>query len=162
MITCDEWTHLKVSVRTMPHNNKRNRRTSPRVPISIAVKKKMEQTISLCQAGDISAHGIFLASALPSQTGQSLVEIPAPILAPKTPPMPPQRCWLEFSLPNSDVNISARGIVVRQIIHRRYQLFGIQFYLIAPSHRRLIQRYVENPSFGISLTNFFPTFAPAR
>jgi c-di-GMP-binding flagellar brake protein YcgR len=104
-----------------------NRRQSRRVPISIAVKSRVGEEVLLCQAGDISADGIFLAS---------VVESP-----------PAAKCLLEFSLPGSSTVISARGRVVRQIQNGRYQLTAVRFATIAPSHRRLIARYVANPEY---------------
>lgn len=103
----------------------RNRRHYQRVPISIAVRRRVGEEIMLCQAGDISADGILLASV-----GES-------------PPEP--KCLLEFSLPGSNTVISARGRTVRQVQNGRYQLTAIRFATIAPSHRRLIDRYVAHP-----------------
>ena len=105
-----------------------NRRRTDRVPITIAVKKKIGRRVFVCQASDISAEGIFLASVLEE-------------LHP-----PDARCLLEFNLPGSRTVISAHGRVVRQAANGRYHLTAVQFSTIAPSHRRLIHRYVKNPS----------------
>ena len=55
------------------------------------------------------------------------------------------RCLLEFTLPGSRVPIAARGRVIRQVANGRFHLTAIRFATIAPSHRRLIQRYVRCP-----------------
>jgi c-di-GMP-binding flagellar brake protein YcgR len=104
-----------------------NRRVTPRVSISIAVRKRVGRREFLCQAGDISTSGIFLAEV----EGE-----PQPLGA---------KCRLEFSLPGSKVMIAARGCVVRQAVNGRFYLSGVRFAAIAPSHRRLIGRYVRNP-----------------
>lgn len=105
----------------------RNRRQSHRAHIAMAVRNRIGDRTYLCQAADISADGIFLASVheglLPSQA----------------------KCSVEFSLPGSEVLISARGRLVRQTMNGRYHLAAIRFAAIAPSHRRLIQRYVRSP-----------------
>ena len=104
-----------------------NRRSSRRARIAVAVKQKVGDRVDLCQAGDISPSGIFVASA--DDTGARKAD----------------RCLLEFSLPGSDVPIQARGKVVRRMAYRNYHLSAIRFSTIAPSHRRLIQRYVDAP-----------------
>ena len=68
-----------------------NRRDCRRARITIAVKKRVGEAASLCQAGDISRDGMLLAKAFEGLYG----ELP--------------RCWLEFNLPGSDVTISARA-----------------------------------------------------
>jgi c-di-GMP-binding flagellar brake protein YcgR len=105
-----------------------NRRRTDRVPITIAVKKKIGRRVFVCQASDISAEGIFLASVLEELHS------------------PDARCLLEFTLPGSRTTISAHGRVVRQLANGRYHLTAVKFSTIAPSHRRLIHRYVKNPS----------------
>jgi hypothetical protein len=105
-----------------------NRRQSLRAPIAVAVKKKVGDRVLLCQASDISTEGIFVASVLDQLDPNDA------------------RCLLEFSLPGSTVVIAARGRVVRQAAKGRFHLSAIRFAAIAPSHRRLIQRYVRGPS----------------
>lgn len=117
-----------------------NRRQAPRAPITIAVKKRVGHRVDLCQASDISADGIFLAQA----DGQ-----PAPA---------GQKCWLEFNLPGCEVPICARGRVVRGSDYRSFHLTAVQFRTLAPSHRRLIQRYVE----GSPVAHSAPAFLPPR
>jgi hypothetical protein len=57
------------------------------------------------------------------------------------------RCTVEFSLPGSSIVISAKAWVVRQMRKGRYYLTAVRFAAIAPSHRRLIGRYVSSPAF---------------
>jgi c-di-GMP-binding flagellar brake protein YcgR len=111
----------------MTNSRPSNRRQTNRVPITIAVKKKVGHRTFVCQASDISADGIFLANVLEE-------------LHP-----PGAKCLLEFNLPGSRTTISAHGRVVRQVANGCYHLTGVKFSTIAPSHRRLIHRYVRNP-----------------
>jgi hypothetical protein len=122
--------------------NASNRRLHRRARLAVAVKEKYQDGIFLSQASDISAEGIFLATAAEEEPGQD-------------PRVPGAKCWLEFNLPNSPVPIKARGRVIRQTQYDRYQLTAIQFAAIAPSHRRLIQEYVTAP-----MTPPAPTFLP--
>jgi hypothetical protein len=108
----------------------RNRRLSHRAPIAMAVRKTVGNRVVLCQAADISAGGIFLASVLDELH----------------PTLREARCLLEFTLPGSRVPIAARGRVIRQVANGRFHLTAIRFATIAPSHRRLIQRYVRSPA----------------
>ena len=106
-----------------------NRRQSHRARISIAVRLKLGGRVYLYQAANISTDGIFVASVLDeTHTYQA-------------------KCLLEFSLPGSNVVITARGRILRQAINGRYHLTAIKFATIAPSHRRLIHRYIK----GLSL-----------
>jgi hypothetical protein len=116
-----------------------NRRHNTRARIAIAVKKQIGEKVFLCQASDISPDGIHVASVLDRFHDQS------------------QSCSLEFSLPGSDVVISAKGRVLRQTIHDRYHLTAIRFSAIAPSHRRLIQRYVDGPEVAAPSPPFIPS-----
>lgn len=108
----------------------------------MAVRKTIGDKVVLCQASDISTDGIFLAS---------VHDEPCPIQA---------RCLLEFTLPGSRVTIAARGRVVRQDVNGRYALTAVRFAAIAPSHRRLIQRYVRAPAAVPAAPPIFLT--PAR
>lgn len=121
----------------LPELNNDERRRSQRAPIAIAVRQRIGRQTHLCQAGNISTEGIFVAhvveGALPSRG----------------------KCWLEFSLPGSNVLIAARGKVVRQKVHSRYLLTAIHFTSIAPSHRRMISQYVEGPPVASPSPVFF-------
>jgi len=125
----------------MHHNFPDNRRQFKRSPISIAVKESSDHYISLCQANDISTHGIFLARAEDSVR----------------PPLG-GKCWLEFSLPGSDVYIKARGTVVRHLEYNSYLLTAVAFATIAPSHQRMIREYVS----GSPLAADNPVFLPPQ
>jgi c-di-GMP-binding flagellar brake protein YcgR len=123
----------------MPLKPQNNRRHHQRALISIAVRKKVGQRVFLCQASNISTGGIFVAHVLEGA------------------PPNPGKCWLEFSLPGSEVLIAARGTVVRQQRHTRYLLSAIRFASIAPSHRRMIQSYIHGPRH---LAAAAPSFLP--
>ena len=123
--------------------NASNRRQHRRARVALAVKESYPDGVYLSQASDISAEGIFLATAAKEEPDEPLRE-------------PGAKCWLEFSLPNSPVPIKARGLVVRQTEYSRYQLTAIYFSAIAPSHRRLIQAYVSNPAEALPASTFLP------
>lgn len=94
----------------------------------MAVREKIGDRVVLCQASDISAGGMFVATVSDElHPGDA-------------------RCLLEFTLPGSRVPIAARGRIVRQTANGRFRLAAISFAAIAPSHRRLIQRYVRSPA----------------
>ena len=103
------------------------RRDASRVPITIAVKKSVGLSNTLCQAANISATGMLVAKVYEGFY----------------PDLP--KCWLRFNLPGSDVTIEARGEVVRQARRDRYHLMAVRFGTLAPSHRRLIEDYIEQP-----------------
>jgi hypothetical protein len=114
------------------------RRRSKRSPITIGVKKLQGNRLSLCQASNICAEGIFIARVEGEPEG------------------PGETCVLEFCLPRSDVPIRARGRVVRQRDYSRYHLSAVHFTAIAPSHRRLIRSYVESPQQNNEMPVFLP------
>ncbi len=125
----------------------------------MAVMEKYQEGIFLSQASDISAEGIFLATAADDVAGASSRSLAGQGEDAGSPSanlrVPGAKCWLEFSLPNSPVPIKARGKVIRQTQYHCYQLTAIQFATIAPSHKRLIQDYVSDPTTPPS-----PTFLP--
>lgn len=104
-----------------------NRRNNPRALIAIAVRQTIGQQVHLCQANDISTKGIFLASII-----DELVRLKS-------------RCLLEFNLPGSDVLIQAKGRIVRHERNGKYHLSAVEFAALAPSHRRLIESYIDDP-----------------
>jgi hypothetical protein len=117
----------------------RNRRRSKRSLITIAVKKIHGDRLTLCQSSNISPDGIFVAGAGTVGDG------------------PGVRCWLEFTLPGSEIEIRARGKVVWETTYdNRYHLSAIVFTAIAPSHRRLIEKYVDGPPVATSTPVFLP------
>lgn len=118
------------------------RRDSTRAPISIAVKQRVGPRVVLCQANDISTGGMFIASVLDPWRARRAAR--------------PGKCWLEFSLPGSDVLIAARAETVRQFVHARFLLTAVRFAAIAPSHRRLIGRYVKGPPVASPVPSFLP------
>lgn len=108
------------------HSEQGERRNAKRVPISIGVRHQTTGGTSLAQAGEISASGILLAQPM-----DRFVQLPC-------------KCWLEFSLPGSSTQIRARGEIVRQQNRGRNHLLAVRFRSIAPSHSRLIGRFVSH------------------
>ncbi len=125
------------------HNDvlKENRRQNRRVRVAMAVKESYRDRTVLSQSSDISENGIFLASAT-----NDLVMTREP----------GAKCWLEFNLPNSDVQIKARGEVIRQDQYQEYQLTAILFAALAPSHRRMIKAFVNTPQVPLPTPTFLP------
>ncbi len=115
-----------------------NRRQTTRAPISIAVKERYGRDVALCQSSDISTEGIFLARA--TEDGRR----------------PGEKCWLEFNLPGSPQTIVARGEVVRHFNYSEYHLTAVRFATLAPSHRRMIQRYINGPPVAARSPQFLP------
>ncbi|MCC6751707.1 MAG: PilZ domain-containing protein [Deltaproteobacteria bacterium] len=101
------------------------RRQAERARICIAVRKRIGSRAVLCQASNISTRGMVLA-----QVSEG-VEIEG------------EKCWLEFTLPGSEVLIAARGQILRSRRHERYELAAVRFTSLAPSHRRMIERYLD-------------------
>jgi hypothetical protein len=119
---------------TQPQERRRSRRS----PITIGVKKLQGNRLSLCQASNICTEGIFIAQAEGEPEGGG------------------DCCLLEFSLPTSDAPVRVKGRVVRQLEYNCYRLCAVQFTAIAPTHRRLIQGYVQGPSLAASAPPFLP------
>ena len=116
------------------------KRNSERAVIAIAVRKRIGRRVFVCQASNISTEGMFLAHVKDD-----------------SPPAEGMKCWLEFSLPSApDLLIAARGLIVRQRAHARFVLSAVRFASIAPSHRRLITRYIGGPHFGAPTPAFLP------
>jgi len=105
-----------------------DRRASPRAHLAVAVRQRIGREVHLCQAGNISVSGMYLARAYR-------------LLGPE-----PDRCWLEFCLPGSDILIAVRAEVIWRAQRERYHLMAVSFGLIAPSHRRMIARYAAATS----------------
>lgn len=117
-----------------------NRRRNPRAFAAFAVKHTVGNHTLLCQANDISTQGLFMACVTdhlwPHQT----------------------KGRLEFSLPGTEVTITALGRVVRQETFDRFSLTAVKFAALAPSHRRLIEKYIQDPHLTPPMV---PTFLPA-
>lgn len=106
-----------------------DRRSSNRVRVSVAVKQRMGDRVYVCQAGDLSSKGMLLARLDDDEFDDA------------------KKCWLEFGLPGYSPQIAARGHVVRHHRRGKYQLMGVRFASIAPSHRRLIDNYIQCAPF---------------
>lgn len=115
-----------------------NRRQTTRAPISVAVRERFGDDVSLCQSSDISVEGMFLAQA--AEDGRQ----------------PGEKCWLEFNLPGSARTIVARGEVIRQFNYSDYHLTAVRFATLAPSHRRMIQCYIDGPPVAARSPQFLP------
>jgi hypothetical protein len=127
--------------RCHPRSSNSDRRRRPRTPISVAVRQRYAAPNEdhLCQAGDINSHGMFLAKVYDEHQ-------------PSEP-----RCWLEFTLPDSEVQVQAKAEVVWEMRHQHYQLIAVRFAVLAPSHRRLIERYAEGTPVAPPLHPFAVT-----
>lgn len=104
----------------------------------MAVKHRMGEKVTLCQSSDISTEGIFLARVEQNERP------------------PGGKCWLEFSLPGSGHTIVARGEVIRHLSYSKYDLTAIRFTTLAPSHRRMIESYVDGPPVAARSPVFLP------
>ena len=122
-------------------NHRSNRRQTPRAPISIAVKERYGGDVALCQSSDISTEGMFLARATEDNRSSG------------------QKCWLEFTLPGSSRTIVARGEIIRQFNYSDYHLTAVRFATLAPSHRRMIESYVDGPPVAARAPVFLPPLA---
>jgi len=103
------------------------------------VRQKVEGEEFLCQAANINTHGMFLAKV--HNDGLHPTD---------------GKCWLEFSLPESEQLIRIKGELVWQELQGYYHLMAIRFLVIAPSHQRLITRYAH----GEPLAAIWPSFLP--
>ena len=104
------------------------RRVARRATLSIGVRAVLSQVTHLCQAANISQRGMLLAKAFDEGINS------------------PARCLLSFTMPGSEVLIVAKGSLVRQVRRGRYHYLAIAYLALAPSHRRLISRYIRAPS----------------
>ncbi len=127
--------------RRQPRSPYADRRRRPRTPISVAVRQRFAggRDDHLCQAGDINTHGVFLAKVYDERETDE------------------KRCWLEFTLPESEIQVQAKGDVVWQMRHQHYQLMAVRFAVLAPSHRRLIERYTAGTPVAPPLHPFAVT-----
>lgn len=104
------------------------RRRCDRVPAVFAVKKAVTESpaarqVQLCQAEDIAPAGITIKR--PRGT----------VVQPRT------EIALSFSLPGSDEEISARGLVVNDTSAGSFRRTGVRFIALRPEHAQLIAGY---------------------
>jgi len=100
-----------------------DRRAALRTPAVFAVKKSFAGRISLCQAEDIGPSGITIRSPRGS-TVPTRAEVA-----------------LSFSLPGSEEEIAARGVVINDGAEGGFRRTGVRFIALRPDHERLIAGY---------------------
>jgi hypothetical protein len=100
-----------------------DRRQAERVPAVFAVKKAIGRNVQLCQAEDITTSGMTMKR--PRGT----------FIVPRT------EIDLSFSLPGSDEEISARGVVVHDVVVGSFRRTGVRFIAVRPEHQQLIAGY---------------------
>jgi hypothetical protein len=100
-----------------------DRRSSQRARAVFAVKKLFGGRISLCQAEDIGPLGMTIrrprGTTVPASAEVSL----------------------EFSLPGSEEEIEARGVVVNDGADGGFRRTGVRFVALRPDHQHLIASY---------------------
>ena len=99
------------------------RRHTERVPAVFAVKKAIGRNVQLCQAEDITPLGITVKR--PRGT----------FIVPRT------EVDLAFALPGSQEEISARGVVVHDVVAGSFRRTGVRFIAVRPEHAQLIAGY---------------------
>jgi hypothetical protein len=99
------------------------RRQDERVPAVFAVKKAIGSNVQLCQAEDITPSGMTMKR--PRGT----------FIVPRT------EVNLAFALPGSQEEISARGVVVHDVIEGSFRRTGVRFIAVRPDHQKLIAGY---------------------
>jgi len=107
------------------------RRQTARVPAVFAVRKRGADEggageIQLCQAEDIAPSGITIRR--PRGSG----------------PLPQTEVALAFSLPGSDEEISARGMVVTDGVAGSFRRTGVRFIALGHRHAQLIAGYCRS------------------
>jgi hypothetical protein len=101
------------------------RRADERSRVALAVKQRVGDAVFLCQAGNLSPSGIFLARP---KDGLSSADS--------------KKCSLEFGLPGTDETIAAMGRVVRATERGPYHLMGVSFSSMSSAHRRKLADYL--------------------
>ena len=99
------------------------RRLTERVAAVFAVKKTLGRNVQLCQAEDLTPSGMTMKR--PRGT----------FIIPRT------EVDLSFALPGSKEEISARGVVVHDVVAGSFRRTGVRFIAVRPEHARLIAGY---------------------
>src|SRR5215470_7972482 len=99
------------------------RRQAERVPAVFAVKKSIGRNIQRCQAEDITPSGMTMKR--PRGT----------FIVPRT------EVDLAFALPGSSEEISAKGVVVHDVVVGSFRRTGVRFIAVRPEHQQLIAGY---------------------
>src|SRR4029078_4576235 len=100
-----------------------DRRQAERVPAVFAVKKSLGRNVQLCQAEDITPSGMTMKRPRGS------------FIVPRT------EIDLSFALPGSAEEISARGVVVHDVVVGSFRRTGVRFIAVQPEHAQLIAGY---------------------
>src|SRR5262245_26516343 len=100
-----------------------DRRLAERVPAVFAVKKAIGKNVQLCQAEDITPSGMTMQRP----RGTFIIQ--------RT------EVDLEFALPGSDQESSARGVVVHDVVVGSFRRTGVRFIAVRPEHAQLIAGY---------------------
>jgi hypothetical protein len=100
-----------------------DRRQAERVPAVFAVKKSVGRNVQLCQAEDITP------------SGMSMKRPRGTFIVPRT------EIDLSFALPGSGEEISARGVVVHDVVAGSFRRTGVRFIAVRPEHAQLIAGY---------------------
>jgi hypothetical protein len=100
-----------------------DRRQAERVPAVFAVKKSIGRNVQLCQAEDITPSGMTMKRP----RGMFIV--------------PRTEIDLAFSLPGSQEEIAARGVVVHDVVVGSFRRTGVRFITVRPEHAQLIAGY---------------------
>jgi hypothetical protein len=99
------------------------RRETERVAAVFAVKKAIGPRVQLCQAEDLTPSGMTMKR--PRGT----------FIIPRT------EVDLTFALPGSQEEISARGVVLHDVVVGSYRRTGVRFIAVRPEHAQLIAGY---------------------
>jgi len=99
------------------------RREAERVPAVFAVRKAIGENVQLCQAEDVTPSGMTMKR--PRGT----------FIVPRT------EVDLTFALPGSDEEISARGVVVHDVVVGSFRRTGVRFIAVRPEHAQLLAGY---------------------
>lgn len=100
-----------------------DRRQTERVPAVFAVRKAIGRNVQLCQAEDVTPSGMTMKR--PRGT----------FIVPRT------EVDLTFALPGSAEEISARGVVVHDVVVGSFRRTGVRFIAVRPEHAQLIAGY---------------------
>jgi hypothetical protein len=101
----------------------RDRRQSPRIPATFAVKQLTEGRMQLCQAEDIGPGGITIKR--PRDVSQ----------APRT------AVALNFELPGTHEEIVAAGVVTHDAGAGSFRRTGVGFIALRPEHQQAIAAF---------------------
>jgi hypothetical protein len=101
----------------------RERRETERVPAVFAVRKSIGRNVQLCQAEDLTPSGMTMKR--PRGT----------FIIPRT------EVDLRFSLPGSQEEISARGVVLHDVVVGSFRRTGVRFIAVRPEHAQLLAGY---------------------